>query len=124
MARGVALRHRLAFVVSAMGMSYDMYAPKFHVSPSGCGGGWLNDPNGPFEDLGGRHHIFYQYSARDDGPGPGPGHRRISWGHVVGNLSHVTCLPPALVPGVDGDGSPTPYDAASVCTDAQCLRDV
>ena len=92
----------------------DIYAPIFHVSPAGCGGGWLNDPNAPFE-FKGRHHLFYQY-ARDDAPGPGPGGRLISWGHVAGNLSHARCLPPALVPGVDGDGSPTPYDAQGVFT--------
>ena len=92
----------------------DIYAPIFHVSPAGCGGGWLNDPNAPFE-FKGRHHLFYQY-AKDDAPGPGPGGRLISWGHVAGNLSHATCLPPALVPGVDGDGSSTPYDARGVFT--------
>ena len=89
------------------------FAPIFHVSPARCGLGWTNDPNGPFE-LNGVHHIFYQYSPNNGGQGPGPGHRKISWGHVAGNLSHMRCLPPAIRPGVDGDGAPTDYDSSGI----------
>ena len=38
------------------------------------------------------------------------------WGHVAGNLSHWHCLPPAIAPGVDYDGSPTSYDTVGVFT--------
>eukprot|EP00947_MAST-08B_sp_MAST-8B-sp1_P000994 g994.t1 len=89
--------------------------PIFHVSPAGCGGGWMNDPNGPFEYRG-VHHLFYQWGPPGAPPGPGPGGRTISWGHVAGNISHWTCLPAALAPGVDGDGARTPYDNASAFT--------
>lgn len=88
--------------------------PIFHASPAQCHGGWTNDPNGPFE-FKGVHHLFYQYSsklnAKHDGSG-GP----VGWGHVAGNLSHWHCLPPAINPGVDYDGSETPYDKDGIFT--------
>lgn len=96
--------------------------PIFHVSPAWCHGGWTNDPNGPFE-LNGVHHHFYQFGSMKGDGGMGPGHRRIAWGHVAGNLSHWRCLPPALAPGVDYDGAPTPYDEKGVFTGSVTVVD-
>ena len=61
-------------------------------------------------------HLFYQYAPPGGGPGPGVGGHKIWWGHVAGNLSHWHCLPPAIAPGVDYDGSPTSYDTVGVFT--------
>jgi hypothetical protein len=92
----------------------DATAPLFHVSPAGCRGGvaplhhgWTNDPNGPFE-FKGVHHVFWQ--SRTDVTGP------EFWGHAAGNLSHWHCMPAAIAPGVDYDGTNTPYDAGGVWT--------
>eukprot|EP00937_MAST-01D_sp_MAST-1D-sp2_P007582 g7582.t1 len=100
----------------------DPFAPIFHVSPAGCGGGWTNDPNGPFE-FNGVHHLFYQYAGPGSGTGPGPRGHKISWGHVAGNLSHMHCLPPAIKPGVDFDGTPTPYDPTGIFTGSVTVVD-
>ena len=75
--------------------------PIFHISPAGCGGGWTNDPCGPFE-FKGMHHYFYQFTATIEKKGKNPGpDGPIGWAHVAGNLSHWHCLPPAIMPGVD-----------------------
>lgn len=89
-------------------LSDDPYAPIFHISPAGCGGGYTRDPNGPFEYRG-VHHIFWQYA-------PPGGPRVMHWGHAAGNLSHWHCLPPALTPGHDSDGTATLYDQKGVFT--------
>lgn len=47
------------------------YVPQFHLMPPG---GWLNDPNGLCQ-LGGVHHIFFQYTPDD----PRGGDKY--WGH-------------------------------------------
>ena len=78
--------------------------------------------SGPFE-FNGVHHLFYQYAGPGSGKGPGPGGRKISWGHVAGNLSHMHCLPPAITPGVDFDGSATPYDPTGVFTGSVTVVD-
>ena len=61
-------------------------------------------------------HMFYQYHPLPCKSGPGPGHCEISWGHVAGNLSHWHCLPPAILPGQDYDGTDTPYDKSGIFT--------
>jgi sucrose-6-phosphate hydrolase SacC (GH32 family) len=100
----------------------DRFAPIFHISPALCNGGWTNDPNGPFE-FNGVSHMFYQYHCPSCPPGPGPGGRSISWGHVAGNLSHWHCLPPAILPGVDSDGSNTTYDVSGIFTGSVTVVD-
>lgn len=105
-------------LVSALPVLDSRYAPRFHVSPARCHPetrGWTNDPNGPFE-FNGVHHLFYQSAPLHGTSGPGPGGRLISWGHVAGNLSHWQCLPPAIRPGMDSDGSSTPYDSRGIFT--------
>lgn len=84
--------------------------PIFHVSPAKCGGGWSNDPNGPFE-FKGIHHHFYQYNANLTEK-----YSKIGWGHVAGNLSHWHCLSPAIKAGFDYNGMETPYDKYGVYT--------
>ena len=93
-------------------------AVRFHVSPAGCGGGWLNDPTGPFEYRG-VTHLFYEY----DSEGNASSHRSVSWGHVAGNLSHWRCLLPALRPGRDFDNRSTAYDKAGVYTGSVTVVD-
>jgi beta-fructofuranosidase len=96
-------------------LSADPLAPIFHISPAQCHGGWINDPNGPFT-FKNVSHMFYQYHPLPCKPGPGPGHCIISWGHVAGNLSHWYCLPLAILPGQDYDGSNTSYDESGIFT--------
>ena len=94
----------------------DPFAPIFHISPAFCHGGWTNDPNGPMEYRN-VSHMFYQYHPIPCQAGPGPGHCKISWGHVAGNLSHWKCMPLAIVSGVDGDNHTlTGYDTEGIFT--------
>ena len=80
--------------------------------------GWTNDPNGPFE-LNGVHHLFYQSRGSATVFNGGD----TFWGHVAGNLSHWHCLPAAIAPGVDYDGTPTPYDAKGIFTGSVTVVD-
>ena len=116
----------LSPMLAAAAAAVDDSAPIFHVGPAGCRGGvaplhhgHTNDPNGPFEYKG-VHHLFYQSrgSATEWSGGD------TYWGHAAGNLSHWTCLPPAIAPGVDySDGSSTPYDAGGVFTGSVTVVD-
>jgi beta-fructofuranosidase len=101
----------------------DESAPIFHVGPAGCRGGvaplhhgWTNDPNGPLH-FRGVHHIFYQSRGSATVWNSGDTY----WGHSAGNLSHWHCMPPALTPGLDYDGSNTTYDRNGVFTGSVTL---
>ena len=76
------------------------------------------DPNGPFEYKG-THHIFYQSRGSATVWSHGP----TFWGHAAGNLSHWHCMPAAIAPGVDYDGSPTKYDATGIFTGSVTIVD-
>jgi beta-fructofuranosidase len=98
--------------IGAAANRFHIFTPCMHGRSAG---GWTNDPNGPFTYKG-TSHLFYQYHPIPCEPGPGPGHCKIAWGHVAGNLSHWHCLPSAILPGQDFDGKSTPYDAAGIFT--------
>lgn len=52
----------------------ELYRPQYHFSPRR---NWINDPNGLFQGLDGRYHMFFQYNPFGDLWG------HMSWGHAV-----------------------------------------
>jgi beta-fructofuranosidase len=77
----------------------DHLRPRYHVMPPS---GWMNDPNGPFEQNN-RYHLFYQFNPS------APVWGDIHWGHVTStDMVYWQRLPIALAPG------PSQYDSAGV----------
>ncbi|KPI43453.1 putative invertase [Cyphellophora attinorum] len=66
------------------------YRPQVHFSPPE---GFMNDPNGMFQDASGIWHYYYQYNPTDTIAG------NQHWGHATSpDLYHWTNQPIALYP--------------------------
>ena len=68
-----------AFSITAQVLADDptfneKYRPQIHFSPAK---NWINDPNGLFQDVDDRFHMFYQYNPFDKVWG------HMSWGHAI-----------------------------------------
>ncbi|CAL8464935.1 g4470 [Coccomyxa elongata] len=69
--------------------------PMYHITPST---GWMNDPNGMFQNRAGIYHVFYQWNP------VAPIWGSPYWGHVISkDMVHWERMPPALVPDTDYD---------------------
>ncbi|EIE20550.1 hypothetical protein COCSUDRAFT_67413 [Coccomyxa subellipsoidea C-169] len=69
--------------------------PGYHITAAM---GWMNDPNGMFQNKAGIYHVFYQWNPE------APIWGAPYWGHVISkDMVHWERMPPALVPDTDYD---------------------
>ena len=89
--RYVVAQSQEAVPTGAISGNYSgLYRPQIHFTPPK---GFMNDPNGMFQDANGTYHLYYQYNPTDTIAG------NQHWGHATSDdLYHWTNQPIALAP--------------------------